>query len=63
MGMFGPKPGTAWLSSKIDPRFNVSISCNVGGFVMPPELEKEKVLLQEKYGFLPEDLSWEYMKD
>jgi hypothetical protein len=55
--------GTAWLSSKSDPRWNVTIYCRVGCFSMPKELEIELKEKEKKYGKQPEDLEWGYMKD
>ena len=56
-------PGTAWLKSKTDPKWNVYISCNVGGFMMPTELKKEFDNKKKELGQAPEDLEWGYMKD
>lgn len=64
MGMFGAKEGMAWTRSESDPRWNMSVHCFCGGFVMPEELEE---LIEEKKkelgDELPKDLEWAYMKD
>ena len=64
MGMFGPKPGSWWLSSNEDSRWNCSgDSPFVGGFTMPDECEAKLEELKKKYGEPPKDLEWGYMKD
>jgi len=55
--------GTAWLRSAKDTRWNVSITCWVGGGIMPSELEDKIKELKKKYGNPPKDLQYGYMKD
>lgn len=63
MGMFGPSEGTWWLTSKADPRWNVSGRCGVGGFTMPREARNKLDELKSTLGEPPADLEWGYMKD
>ena len=63
MGMFGPKPGTWWLRSESDSRWNASGHTAVGGFAMPEEAKAELDRLEKQYGTPPSDLEWGYMKD
>jgi hypothetical protein len=50
MGMFGPKPGTWWVGSKTDPRWNGSGSAEVGGFAVPEEAKKHIEAMKRKLG-------------
>lgn len=51
------------LSSKTDPRWNVSGRGFVGGFDMPEECKEAIKKLLFELGDPPEDLEWSYMKD
>jgi hypothetical protein len=52
------------LESNKDKRWNCSGRSNsVGGFSMPKECQEMIDKLVIKYGDIPDDLSWEYMKD
>jgi hypothetical protein len=59
------KPGSWWLESKSDPRWNASgHSFSVGGFTMPPEVRTELERLDKEINEpRPLDLEWGYMKD
>lgn len=62
--MFGPKAGSWWLVSKKDPRFNLSGSARVGGFVMPAEAREAMNAKAKELGCpIPDDLEFNYMKD
>ena len=62
--MFNPlRPGSVWLHSRLDPRWNKSASYDVGGFIKPTIVDDWIELLTLKYGDPPEDLKWGYMKD
>ena len=50
------------LKSKIDPRWNSTGSCDVGGFVMPEDCKIKIEALTQQYGKPPIDLSWQYHK-
>jgi hypothetical protein len=64
MGMFfGLKPGTAYLHSNTDGRWNISINCDVGMLTIPPELQKKIEELKKTLGDPPKDLEYGYMKD
>lgn len=65
MGMFfGPKPGSWSTSSASDPRFNLSGSANVGGFMCPPEATEALEKKAKKLGIpIPDDVEFSYMKD
>lgn len=63
MGILGLKQGTAYLESKSDPKWNISVECLVGGFTMPDELKLKLEDLKLKYGKPPLDLEYGYMKD
>lgn len=64
MGMFGPKPGTWWTTSKKDPRFNMSGRDNVGGFMCPGNAEEAIKQKERELGVeAPDDLEFGYMKD
>jgi hypothetical protein len=58
-------PGTWWMRSKKDPRWNADgRSTWVGGFEMPKECKyKFEELKQKLKEEPPDDLYWEYMKD
>ena len=60
--MFGPKPGSWYLHSKKDPRWNVNGTGSVGGFVMSAECEAKLEELKKLYGEMPDDLEHGYMK-
>lgn len=62
--MFGPKPGTWWLSSKSDPRWDCSGRDRVGGFMCPSDARAAIEAKKEELGCEPpEDLEYGYMKD
>lgn len=63
MSMFGPRPGSWWLSSKLDPRWEAVGDGAVGGLVMSHDQVLALAELKKKYGEPPDDLSWGYMKD
>lgn len=56
------KPGCAYLRSESDQRWNDSVECDVGGLVMPKELQEKIDKFKELYGKPPKDLTWEYHK-
>lgn len=65
MGMFiGMRPGSWWVRSKSDPRWNLDGHGNVGMFSCP---EEATYLLAEVIQRLgedpPDDLEWGYLKD
>lgn len=55
--------GTWYIRSESDERWNASGRAHVGGFMMPPEIEKKLEELKKKYGNPPQDCEWGYMKD
>lgn len=57
------RPGSWYLLSKSDPRWNCYGEGNVGGFVMPKECKEKLEELKKQYGTPPDDLEWGYMKD
>jgi hypothetical protein len=58
------KPGAWWISSKSDPRWNVSgRSKLVDGVWGCVEMDKALKKLEKKYGEYPEDLVQGCMKD
>ncbi len=62
--MFGLRPGTWTLSSKTDPRFNMSGRALVGGFQCPQEAEDAMEAKARELGEpVPKDLMFSYMKD
>lgn len=61
--MFGPKPGSWWLSSKSDPRWDCSGRDDVGGFQCPPEATAALEAKKAELGEPPHDLEYGYMKD
>lgn len=62
--MFGPKPGTWWVASKSDPRFNMDGRDLVGGFRCPSSArEAFEAKVKELGASLPDDLEFGYMKD
>ena len=62
--MFGPKPGTWTLTSKTDPRFDMSGRALVGGFQCPQEAKDVMAAKSEELGVpVPKDLMFSYMKD
>jgi hypothetical protein len=61
--MFGPKPGSWWLSSKSDPRWNCNGRDKVGGFQCPPDAQAAIERLKKTLGEPPSDLEYGYMKD
>jgi hypothetical protein len=64
MGMFvGLKPGTWWIRSEKDPRWNADGKGQVGMFGRPAEAEAKVEELKKTLGDPPEDLEWGYMKD
>jgi hypothetical protein len=56
-------PGTWWLKSKLDPRWNAHGIGIVGGLVRPKEVDQKLTELTLKFGSPPQDLEWGYMKD
>lgn len=64
MGLFGPKSGSWYFNSKIDPRWNVSGHVSsLSVFTRPPEAEQALERLKKEHGEPPEDLSYGCMKD
>ncbi len=64
MGMFGPKPGTWWVSSKSDPRWDASGRCAMlvsGG--RPKEVDEHIEAKRALLGDPPDDLECGAMKD
>lgn len=61
--MFGPKPGSWWVSSKTDPRWNGSGHDDVGGFMMNESAEAHIKAKKKELGKPPKDLEFGYMKD
>jgi hypothetical protein len=61
--MFGPRPGTWWIRSESDSRWNSSGRARVGGFAKPQEVDEEVKRLKKTLGEPPQDLEWGYMKD
>lgn len=58
------RSGTWWLESVSDSRWNFSQHGDcVGGFVMPNECLQKIEEFKLKFGELPKDLEWGYMKD
>ncbi len=58
------RPGSWWLRSKTDPRWDSDgTSPLVGGFVMPSELRAELDRKKLELGEQPADLEFGYMKD
>jgi len=58
------KPGTWWLASQTDPRWNCSGHAPlVGAFARPPECDEMIAQLTQQLGEPPDDLEWRYMKD
>lgn len=59
------KPGTWWLVSEKDERWNCNGKTNNLLFLrgMPKEAEKALIILKKKYGNPPDDLEWGGMKD
>ena len=55
--------GVAWLRSKTDDRWNVSVTCSCGGFMIPTPLKNIMEAKEKELGEPPEDLEWGYMKD
>jgi hypothetical protein len=57
-------PGTWWIRSMKDPRWNASgPSPAVGMFGRPPEVDDKIADLKKTYGDPPDDVEWGYMKD
>lgn len=64
MGMLGLKPGTWWLSSEEDPRWNATGHVDVlSVLVMPEEAEQALAKLKKEFGTPPADLEYGCMKD
>lgn len=64
MGMFGPKPGSWWVTSKKDPRWNGSGRAHLlFSAGRPKEVEAHVEKCRAKYGEEPADLEWGGMKD
>ncbi len=58
------KPGTWYLESKLDPRWNCRGRAElVGMFTCPPEAEEKIEELKKTLGDPPADLRWGYWKD
>ena len=65
MSMFGPKPGTVWICSEKDKRWDKTWKTDsllfCGGI---PDYVEEYILEKTKiWGFPPDDLEWGGMKD
>jgi hypothetical protein len=65
MGMFGPKPGYWYVTSKTDPRWNGEGRSDGLLFSSgpPPEVKSHIKRLEKHLGTPPEDLEWGGMKD
>lgn len=65
MSMFGPKPGSWYLYSEIDPRWDATGRCEdlVVTAGMPKECREKLEDLKQKLGDQPEDLEYGVMKD
>lgn len=62
--MFGPKPGSWSVSSKEDPRFNLSGQGLVGGFMLPDDAAQAIKQKSLELGVeAPADLEYWYFKD
>ena len=61
--MFGPKPGTWWISSKSDPRWNKSGTSYGFAFGLCYEADDWLKRCQKEFGVEPEDLETGFMKD
>jgi hypothetical protein len=62
--MFGPKPGSWWVHSKSDPRWDCHGRDRVGGFACPPNAEAAIEAKKRELGCEPpDDLEYGYMKD
>ena len=57
------RPGTWWLKSEKDPRWNITGRGIVGDRVRPVECEEIIESLKQQLGKMPDDLSFGYMKD
>jgi len=57
------RQGTWYLESKKDERWNCCGRGEVGGLVMPTDVEKKIKEMREQLGKPPNDLRWGYMKD
>lgn len=63
--MFGPKPGSWWVRSEADPRWDglgrtESLLFSAGP---PPEVRHHVATTKELFGEAPADLEWGGMKD
>ena len=57
------RPGTWWISSKSDPRWNVSGEADfVSILAMPKEVKNAKRRLMRRLGKAPADLEWGILK-
>lgn len=64
MSLLGPRSGSWYVNSKIDPRWNGNgDSDSVGGFSIPTKAQAHIDAKKKELGDLPEDLEWGYMKD
>lgn len=59
----GPRGGTWYLSSKKDPRWNISGRSYVGGGEIPDDAVKAYEEKKKELGEPPDDAIWGYMKD
>jgi hypothetical protein len=58
------RPGSWWLHSDINPRWNTNGRSDcTGGFEMPPECKTKFEKLKKVLGKPPKDLEFGYMKD
>jgi hypothetical protein len=58
------RPGTWWVRSASDPRWNCTgISNAVGGFVIPQEAQAYLERKEKELGPPPKDAEWGYEKD
>lgn len=62
--MFGPRPGSWWVTCPSDPRWDASGTARVGGFTMPDEVRQHLDTKQRELNMPPPaDCEWGYMKD
>jgi hypothetical protein len=61
--IFGPRRGSWWVVSKLDPRWNGSGQARVGGFAMCAEAKAHVEAKKLELGDPPADLEHGYMKD
>ena len=65
MSIFGPKPGSWYLYSKLDPHWNATGRCEnlIVSAGMPEECSTKLEELKQQLGNPPEDLKYGVMKD